>query len=102
MAESPSALIAKLERRRALLAEIVSGLRGQPFHWGEGESSSKQGMLAPAFGVTLLTRIGVGRAGLDLKRGAKPVGAIYFGAPIQRTSDVFVMQCQTKPIEDRK
>lgn len=93
---SPSALISKLQRRQAVMAEVVAGLNGRPFWWGSGEASAKQPLLSDA-GIILLTRTGVGRAGLRLKRGVKPVGCVYYNAPIHAHCAVYVLQCQTAP-----
>lgn len=92
---SPSGLIAHFERRMKIYQMVIDGLNGQPFSWGEGERNAYTKILAEV-GVTLVSKSAIARAGRELKRGAGPVGAAYFGAPIKRMAELYVLECQTK------
>ncbi|MCG8595663.1 MAG: hypothetical protein MI785_15045 [Kiloniellales bacterium] len=92
----PSSVVRRLERRKRVADEIMDGLQGRPFRWGDGTYSAKRPLLEE-LGVTLVTETRLRKIGRALKRGVRPVGSIYFPAPIQRHADVYVLECQTKP-----
>lgn len=92
----PSSVVRRLKRRKRVADEIVDGLQGRPFRWGDGTYSGKRRLLEE-LGVTLATETRLRKIGRTVKRGARPVGSIYFPAPIQRQADVYVLECQTKP-----
>lgn len=50
--------------------------------------------VAAALGCTLVTKSGAEKRGYRIRRGAKPVGSMYFGSPISRFADVYVLECQ--------
>lgn len=78
------------------LAEVLAGLEGERFDWGLAEAESKTKALS-LMGVELVTASGARKRGHVLKKGAVPVGARYFGAPIQRCADLYILGIQTKP-----
>lgn len=96
LSQAPSSVIRRLERRKRVAGEIIDGLQGRPFRWGDGTHSAKRPLLEE-LGVTLVTETRLRKIGRAVKRGARPVGSIYFPAPIQRHADVYVLECQTKP-----
>ena len=91
--KTPSALARHLESRVAVLQAIIDGLRGKPFSWGSGEALSRKHILGE-IGITLVTFTVLQKKGYKLNRGAKPVGTIYFDAPIQKRHPVYVLECQ--------
>lgn len=70
---------------------FVASLSGHPFHWGAGESSNYF-PIARELGCTLKTKTAIKRAGLVLKRGAKPVGRAYYGAPIKDYCEIYIVE----------
>ncbi len=93
MSKTPSAFIAQLQRRINVANEIINGLRGEPFEWGGGETSAKQGILKE-LGITLVTKTRAAKLGYELNKKAKPVGECYFTRPISRSAAVYVLECQ--------
>jgi hypothetical protein len=83
------------------VAEMLSdGLAGKrQFHWGDGERQAYT-VKAAALGATLVSRNQIKKQGYELKRNAKPVGTAYFGAPIQRATDLFILESQCKRREE--
>jgi hypothetical protein len=81
--KSPSEIKRQLERLQALAQDIINGLNGKGFRWGDGERSAWQPLAEHRLGVTLVTATGARKRGYRLKAGAKPVGEAYFGAPLQ-------------------
>lgn len=80
-------------RLHELLGIVLKGLDGHPFTWGNGQRLAWTPLLKEA-GVTLVTKTQIEKRGMKLKRGAKPVGCAYFGAPIQRYADLYVLEVQ--------
>ena len=93
---NPSQLIVKIDRLHALTVQVKGGLMGKPFAWGAGEANAYMPILA-GIGITLITKTQVKKRGYVLKRGVKPVGSRYYGAPIQKRADLYVLECQCKP-----
>lgn len=93
MSKTPSAFIAQLERRVNVANEIIAGLRGSPFSWGGGETTSKSHILKE-LGITLVTKTRARKLGYELNKRAKPVGSVYFSSPISNYADVYVLECQ--------
>lgn len=83
----------RIQRLHELLGTVLKGLDGQPFTWGNGQRMAWTPILREA-GVNLVTKTQIEKRGLRLKRGAKPVGWAYFGAPIQRYADLYVLEVQ--------
>jgi hypothetical protein len=83
---------------RELLGIVADSLKkgGVPFRWGEGVRIRWTKLLGRA-GVVLMTRTALARQGLEPKRGAKPVGTAYFGAPLQVQAGLYVLGVQTRP-----
>lgn len=95
---TPSEMAAKLDRRAYVAEQIRDALLGRhkTFTWGDGQRRAWE-PIARSMGATLLAKTAIERRGLRLKRGARPVGTIYYGAPISRFADVYVLECQTAP-----
>lgn len=90
----PSEMIAALRRYEYVANVLERGLRrGKAFSWGDGQRRTWE-PVARELGATLLSKTAIARRGYRIKRGAKPVGAIYYGAPISRYADVYVLECQ--------
>lgn len=91
-----------LQTLHDLLGIVLNSLDGgQPFCWGNGQRMAWVPMLKEV-GVTLVTKNQIEKRGFRLKRGVKPVGSAYFGAPIKRQCDLYVLEVQCtlpKPVE---
>jgi hypothetical protein len=83
-------------RLRDTLNEVIRGLGGKPFKWNGSERARRRRLLEAA-DVRVMTRTGIAKAGHRLKRGAKPIGQVYFGAPLSRYAEVFLLDVQTTP-----
>ena len=94
--ETPSRVIDKLDRYREIAAQVQRGLRGKPFAWGDAERRSYVDNAA-AMGITLLSLSALERRGYQLKRGAQPVGSAYYGSPLSRYANLYVLECQCIP-----
>lgn len=83
----------RIARQVEAAAEIQAGLQGEPFVWNgvEGDMYTRY---AAQLGCTLVTLTQIKKRGYRLKRDAKPVGSRYFGAPIQKQADLYVLECQ--------
>lgn len=79
-----------------VLGEVLAGVEGRRFDWGMVEGESKAKRLA-ALGIELVTANGARKKSHVLKKGVKPIGKRYFGAPIQRSADLYILGVQTKP-----
>lgn len=97
---SPSEIKRKLHSWKYTAQAIIDGLDGHPFSWcgGELEAYRKK---AKAMGITLVTKSKLARDGYRLKRGAQPVGNGYFHAPISRSADLYVLECQAVKIKNK-
>lgn len=98
--KAPSTFARYLETRVNILNEVINGLRGNPFQWGDGERSAKNPILKE-LGVTLVTKSFAEKLKYRIKPRSKPVGNVYLGAPLQRYADVYVLECQFEPIEEK-
>ena len=76
---------------RELLDAVLNGLEGRRFQWSEGKRRPFTRRLRSA-GITLVTLSAAKERGYSLKRGASPVGTGYFGAPIQRQANLYVLE----------
>lgn len=85
----------RLEAAAAAVRELQDGLNGTPFTWGDSEYRQKEGILA-ALGFAVVTATKLTRGGHELKKGVKPVGKAYFGSPIRKYADLYVLDVQTK------
>ncbi len=90
---SPSEIQRRLETISGVATEIHEGLGGKPFQWNGAEGEWKV-LWAEDLGITLLTKTALEKRGYRLKRGAKPIGRRYFGAPIQKYAELYVLECQ--------
>jgi hypothetical protein len=82
-----------LDYRTMLVFEIVKGLRGQPFCWVHSEYQAVRKTLK-ALGITLITKGEIQQLGGQVDKQVKPVGTIYFPAPVDQSADVYVLECQ--------
>lgn len=85
----------RLDAAQVAIRELMDGLNGKPFTWGDSEYHQKEGMLA-ALGFAVVTITKLTRGGHELLRGVKPVGRAYFGTPIRKYADLYVLDLQTK------
>lgn len=98
---TPSAFAKRLEIRKAILEEIIAALRGQTrISWGGGEMTSKHKILKE-LGITLVTKTRAKKLGYDVNPRAKPIGSVYFSAPISDYKEVYVLECQCYPRPER-
>lgn len=98
--ESRAVVRARTERFANVAYQIHRALKeGKPFHWKGSESHLVD--VAASMGLTIITRSRAEKAGYTLKRGQKPVGTIYFGAPISKTAAVYVLECQFNRVEGK-
>ncbi len=93
MSMSPSGFKTRLEARRGVLTDLIRGLEGSTFEWGEGAAKARQHILKE-LGVTLVTRSRAKKLGYEINPRSKPVGVIYYGAPISQYGDVYILECQ--------
>ncbi|GAA5527612.1 hypothetical protein [Herpetosiphon gulosus] len=96
---SPSAVLARIETITRVLQDVVQGLQGKPFHWGGGQREHWMPLLA-TMGFHLITKTQIAKQGYRLKRGAQPVGTVYYDAPLQRYADVYLRECQCVALTD--
>lgn len=101
----PTETRAKVKARAERYADVAFQIKqalsgGQPFHWMASENHYIQ--VAADMGLTIITQRRAEKAGYTLKRKQKPVGTIYFGAPISRIASVYVLECQFKKAEESK
>lgn len=88
----------QLVRLAQLLTELAAALvNKQPLRWGEGNRLQWTRLLRKA-GVVLLTRTQLRRQRHEPKRGASAVVLGYFGAPIQRHAELYILDVQTRLI----
>lgn len=98
--ETRAKVKARAERYRAVAAEIERGLSGgKSFHWKGSENHLIQ--IAADMGLTIITQSRAEKAGFVLKRNQRPVGTIYFGAPISRIANVYVLECQFNKAKEK-
>ena len=86
--------LTRLEYIRGAVSELLGGLNGTPFRWGDAERSSKEPILSK-MGFVLVSKSKLERGGHELKRNAKPVGQAYFGAPLKVWADLYLLDVQT-------
>ena len=90
---SPSEIIRRLDCYRSVAIQIQAGLKGKPFQWN-GTEGEYNVMWAEDLGLHLVSATWIEKHGYRLKRGTKPVGSRYYGAPISRFVSLFVLECQ--------
>lgn len=90
---TPSVVLSRIESLRHVATQIYDGLSGHPFQWGDGQRTAWT-PIAQQLGLTLVTRSHADRLGYAIKRNAKPVGSAYFRAPLKRTAQLYVLECQ--------
>lgn len=95
---SPSEIRRRLESWSYVAAAIADGLGGEPFNWTGGELEAYR-KKAAEMGCTLVTKSKLERDGYRLKCGAQPVGRGYFYAPISRSANLYVLECQAVKVE---
>lgn len=90
---SPSRVKGRLASYRYVAQAVTDGLSGKPFIWSAGEREAYTPK-AKAMGVTLVTKTQAVKMGYRLKQDVKPVGNGYFRAPISKSADLYVLECQ--------
>lgn len=90
---SPSEIKDKLASWSHVANQIINGLSGKPFSWCGGEFDAYKPK-AQQMGITLVTKTQVEKLGYRLKKNAEPVGTGYFKAPISRSANLYVLECQ--------
>lgn len=90
---SPSEIKDKLASWSHVANQIINGLSGKTFSWSGGEFEAYR-VKAKAMGITLVTKSQIKKLGYRLKRDAQPIGNGYFRAPISRSADLYVLECQ--------
>ena len=98
---TPSSAILRIDSAVRYLKAVRDGLAGNPFNWRAVDAQHARPILQ-AFGIELVTITGARRMNHLLKRGAQPVGKIYFTAPISSHHDVYVVGVQTKTTSPEK
>ena len=95
----PPLSLRRMETLSNALTKIIMRLHflEEPLKWGDEERRRTCELLTAA-GVHLVTPTGIEKAAHRLKRGARPVVRAYFGAPLQRYADLFVLGIQTVPV----
>ncbi len=95
---APAEVVLRLEGYVGAARAVIRGLQGAPFSWRGVDGQHELPRLA-AMGVTLVSKSHAERLGYRLKQNAQRVGERYFQAPIGRTADVYVLECQCVPAE---
>lgn len=90
---APNEVITRLERHILVASQLKAGLRGKPFQWRQVDDQHGTPVVR-AMGLTLATKTALKRRGYRPRRGAQPVGEVYYGAPISDYGQVYVMECQ--------
>lgn len=91
--ESKAKVVARAGRYQDVAFQIVRALKeGKMFFWKGSENHLID--IAADMGLTLITESRAKKAGFVLKKGQQPVGSVYFGAPISREAEVYVLECQ--------
>ncbi len=86
----------KLKVRRELLAQIDDALRQRvTLAWGDGNRRTWTPVLR-GLGVALVSKTKAEQLGHRIRRGAVPVVNAYFGAPLQRHADLYLLGAQTR------
>lgn len=94
--ESRAVVKARAQRFQEVARVIERGLRTddqyRTFHWKGSENHLVQ--VAEQMGFTLVTESRAKKVGYVLKKGQKPVGVVYYEAPISKDAAVYVLECQ--------
>lgn len=79
--------------------QLLAGLDGDPFLWGDDEGRRFNAWKARRMGCTLITRNFAEDMDLIIKKGEEPVGRglFKFGRTRQPVADLFIMECQAEP-----
>ncbi len=87
----------KFRRRVEILTRTHDCLcQRQTMHWGDGERSNAIQLL-DELGIVLVSKTGAGKRGHVVKFRQVPVAVAYFGAPLQRHADLYILGIQTRP-----
>jgi hypothetical protein len=97
--QSRAVVKARAARYANVANNILAGLEhGKAFHW-KGSESHLIG-IAEHMGFTLVTLSRAESAGWTLKKQQKPVGSVYYEAPISKSYYVYVLECQFNRAEE--
>lgn len=99
-AKPPSEISNRLATYLYVINALIDGLQGNPFDWGAGQREAFT-KIAAASGVTLVTKTEAARRGYSLKRGATPVGKGYWGAPLKRRADLYILECHCRLVREQ-
>lgn len=98
--KSPREVINSLDTYRECANLIIAGLtHGPAFAIGETKRQSLTTHAAHMH-LTIVTLTGAKRFGYRPKANIKPIGTGYFGAPLQRDADLYVLECQFVPVAE--
>lgn len=88
---------AKLKSRAEALSELNRAVQdGATLRWGDGVRAQKLRLLRD-LGVELVTKTSATKHGHVIKQRQTPVANAYYGAPLQRYADLYVLGLQTRP-----
>lgn len=93
VAKSPKQCKDRIDTICTVLLQIQNGLEGKPFSWGDAQRRAFC-KIAEGNGFKLVSLNWINQNGYKLKRGASPAGSAYFGAPIKKEVDLYVLSCQ--------
>lgn len=80
---------------REAINDLENGLNGKPFTWGDTERRHKEHILA-CLGHIVVSESRLKRGGHELKPLAQPIGTAYFGSPIRKTANLYLIGVQTR------
>lgn len=88
--------LTRIAQGHQTLKELLDGATGaKPFRWGEYEREQKVWLLSQ-IGFVLVSKTKLEKGGHRLKKGAKPVGAAYYGSPLRLYADLYLLGVQTE------
>jgi hypothetical protein len=91
---APASIRGRLARYRDIITELLNGLEGKRrFAWRAVDHQHARPVLR-VLGVNLMSKTAIKKAKLRLKRGAQPVGEIYFERPISNYAEVYLAEAQ--------
>lgn len=84
----------KIQRLEEVIDAVLWGLEGQLFAWGQGQRLAWVPLLKK-HGITLVTKTQIEKQKLQVPKN--PIGYGYFGAPIKRHAELYVLEIQCQP-----
>jgi hypothetical protein len=83
--------IKKIRNCRRALDDLDAGLNGKPFVWDVIEAKFKQFNLQQ-MGFQVCTASEIEAKGLKLKADVSPVGSRYYGPPMNREAELYLLE----------